>query len=83
MDSAVIVAIISGVCTLLGSCGGVLASSRLTTYRIQQLELRVDKHNHLVERMYEVEKKQAVQEDEIQTANHRIADLEQEVKDEH
>ena len=81
MDSAVIVAVVSGVCTLAGSCCGVVASSRLTTYRIQQLEARVDKHNHLVERMYQAEDRLDVHEEKIQVANHRIADLEE--KEEH
>ena len=38
MSDAVFVAIISGICTLIGSCGGVIASSRLTQYRLAQLE---------------------------------------------
>lgn len=49
MESAIIVAIISGVFTLCGSCIGVITSSRLTAYRIEQLEKRVDKHNNLIE----------------------------------
>lgn len=35
----------------LGCIGGILASQRLTNYRIQQLEQKVNKHNNLVERM--------------------------------
>lgn len=34
-----------------GCVAGILASQRLTNYRLQQLESRVDKHNNLVERM--------------------------------
>lgn len=34
-----------------GCVAGILASQRLTNYRLQQLEARVDKHNNLVERM--------------------------------
>ena len=41
MDTAVIVAIISLVGTLGGSFGGVLVSSKLTNYRLQQLENKV------------------------------------------
>lgn len=34
-----------------GCVAGILASQRLTNYRLQQLEQKVNKHNHLVERM--------------------------------
>ena len=45
MDTAVIVAIISLVGTLGGSFGGVLVSSKLTNYRLQQLENKVQEHS--------------------------------------
>lgn len=48
----------------------------LQAYRIEQLEKKVDKHNNLVERTYELEKKTDVQEEKIRVANHRIEDLE-------
>lgn len=38
--------------TVIGTFGGIVASAKLTTYRIEQLEKKVDKHNNLVERMY-------------------------------
>lgn len=79
MDSAIVVAVISGICTLLGSGLGVIASGKLTSYRIEQLEKRVDKHNHLVERMYGLEDRLSLQEERIKVANHRIEDLEREV----
>ena len=79
MDSTMIVAVISGICTLLGSGLGVIASGKLTSYRIEQLEKRVDKHNHLVERMYGLEDRLSLQEERLKVANHRIEDLEREV----
>ena len=45
-------------------------------YRIEQLEKKVDKHNNLVERTYELERRTDVQEEKIRVANHRIDDLE-------
>jgi hypothetical protein len=42
--------------TIIGTAGGIITSARLTTYRIQQLEKKVDKHNALCERMIKVEK---------------------------
>lgn len=55
MDPIVQVALISGVCTFLGSLLGVIASSKLTEYRIKQLENKVEKHNNMVERTYVLE----------------------------
>lgn len=55
--------------TLVGSLGGILVSSKLTAYRIEQLEKKVDKHNHFAERL-------PVIEEQIKVINHRITDLE-------
>jgi ABC-type lipoprotein release transport system permease subunit len=51
MSDTIIVAIIGLVGSGLGSLIGVVASSKLTQYRIQKLEEQVNKHNNLVERM--------------------------------
>ena len=48
----------------------------LTLYRIEQLEKKQDKHNTLIERMYKVEDRINIQEEQIKVANHRIEDLE-------
>ena len=77
MNEGVIVAIISLLGTLGGSLLGILTSSKLTIYRIEQLEKKVEKHNGVIERVYELEKHEAVMEEEIEVANHRIKDLEQ------
>lgn len=76
MDSAVLVAVISGVCTLAGSALGVIAAGKLTNYRIGQLEKKVEKHNHLVERMYSLEDRMNLMDEKVKVANHRIEDLE-------
>lgn len=76
MTEAVIVAILSLVGTLGGSLCGILTANKLTNYRIQELEKKVAEHNNLVSRMYAVEKKEAIIEEEIKVANHRIDDLE-------
>lgn len=46
-------------------------------YRIEQLEKKVDMHNKVIDRVYKLEKRDAVVEEEIKVANHRINDLEQ------
>lgn len=51
----------------------------LVTYRLEQLEQKVDRHNQLVERTYELEKQQATLSEKVSVANHRINDLEKEV----
>lgn len=65
MSDVVLVAIVgaigSGLCSILG----VLASSKLTQYRLEQLEKKVQAHNNLVERMYKVEKRQGLLEQHV------------------
>ena len=77
MDGNIAIALISFFGTLVGTFGGILTSSKLTTYRIEQLEKKVEKHNKVVERVYILEKDKAVFEEELKVANHRIEDLEQ------
>lgn len=48
----------------------------LTIYRIDQLELKVNKHNNLIERTYKIEQRLEVDEEKLKVANHRIDDLE-------
>lgn len=57
-----------------------MASSKLTTYRIQQLENKVEKHNTVIERTYKLEETEAVMQEQIRVANHRIADLEKQME---
>lgn len=71
MDANVIVAMLSLVGTLGGSLGGILVSSKLTNYRLQQLENRVAEHNHFAQRL-------PVIEEQIKVINHRLEDLEHE-----
>lgn len=72
MDSAIIVAVISGLFTLVGSFGGIIASSRLTTYRLQQLEEKVNKHNQVIDRVYALERHNEVQDEKIKTLEREV-----------
>ena len=76
MNDVILVAFISLIGTLGGSFGGILTANKLTNYRIEQLEKRVEKHNNVIERVYLLEKREAVMDEEIKVANHRIDDLE-------
>ena len=75
MDGNVISALISLSGSVIGTLGGIWLSARMTTYRIEQLERKVDKHNNFAERM-------PVVEEQIKVINHRIEDLEKENKHE-
>ena len=80
MNVQIIVAIIGLVGSGVGALGGVLISARLTAYRLEQLEKKVDKHNNLIERMYRVEETVAVQGEKLKAAGHRIDDLESRIE---
>ena len=69
MTSEVFVAL----CSLIGTALGTFGGTKLMSYRIEQLEKKVEKHNSVVERMAVIENKMTV-------ADHRISDLEGEVK---
>lgn len=76
MSGEVVVALITLLGSAIGTIGGILATNKMTAYRIEQLEKKVDKHNQVVERMYEAEKNISVISEEIKNANHRIEELE-------
>lgn len=68
MDNDILIALFSFLGTLLGTIGGIVASNKLTVYRISQLEKKVEKHNNLVERMVKVE-------DSAKSAHRRIDEI--------
>ena len=69
MNSEIIVALPALVGTLAGTFGGIITSSKLTVYRIKQLENKVDKHNNFAQRIPLIEEK-------VKVINHRLNDLE-------
>ena len=87
MSETVLVALIGLAGSGFGSLIGVVVSSKLTTYRIEQLEKKVEKHNNLVERTYDLERRwdllkaqldehEKLYAEKLKVANHRIEDLE-------
>lgn len=80
MSDEIITALIGLGGSALGSIIGIICNSKLTVYRLEQLEKKVDKHNTVVERTYKVEERLSVIDEEIKVANHRINDLEEERK---
>ncbi|OZV10809.1 hypothetical protein CIW83_18500 [Tissierella sp. P1] len=73
MSNEVTVAIMALIGSAIGTIGGIIASSKLTNFRLEQLEKKVDKHNSVIERTFILEEKMKV-------ANHRIEDLEEELR---
>lgn len=74
MDSTIICSLLSLVGTLGGSLGGILVSSKLTAYRIEQLEKSVAEHNNFARRMPVVEER-------MEQVEHRIERLEEKYDD--
>lgn len=68
MDSTIIVALVSFAGTVIGTIGGIIAANKLVTYRLEQLEKKVDLHNNAVERLFKVE-------GQLLEAQHDIKDL--------
>ena len=68
IDSTIITGVLALVGTLAGTFGGILTSTKLTNYRIEKLELQVEKHNNLIERTYKLEGR-------MDEAFHEINDL--------
>lgn len=52
----------------------------LVNYRFSEQDKKLTEHNNFITRLYEVERKQGIDEKEIEVANHRIADLEKGVQ---
>lgn len=72
MDSSIISALIALAGSLLGTLGGIMVSNKLTAYRLEQLEKKVDKHNNVLERV-------ALMEQNEKTIWRRVDELRNEV----
>lgn len=71
MSSEVLVSLIAFAGTALGTFGGIITSSKMTNYRLMQLEKKVGEHNSFAQRI-------PVIEEQIHTINHRLKKLEEE-----
>ena len=76
MGDPVIAALIGLLGSAIGSIIGIITSAKLTEYRLKQLEAKVEKHNNLIERVFRLEGRTDVQEQEISDAKRRLDDLE-------
>lgn len=76
MPTEITVALIGLFGSGLGAFVGILTSTKLTSYRLEQLEKKVEKHNNIIERTYKLEEEEKITEEKIKVINHRIDDLE-------
>lgn len=74
--STVIVGGLALIGTLAGAYLANRKSSALIAYRLEELEKKVNRHNNVIERTFELEKRLDVDEEKLKVANHRIEDLE-------
>lgn len=68
LSDTVIVGLLALIGTLVGTFGGILTANKLTTYRIERLEEKVNKHNNIIERTY-------ILEGQMNEVQHDIKDL--------
>lgn len=74
--SAIIVGALALIGTIVGNLIGNNKTAALVSYRLEQLEKKVNLHNNAVERLYKAEQAIEVQKEQIKVANHRLEDLE-------
>lgn len=91
MTTEIIVALITGGLSLLGvvlsnNASNKKMQSKMSAHqevldtRLENLTKQVEKHNSVIERTYGAEQRIMVLEEKQKIANHRIADLENELK---
>ena len=71
-NAEIITTIISFIGTALGAVTGILVSNRLSNYRIEQLEKKLDKYANNVDEMRE---RLVIVEQSAKSAHHRIDDV--------
>lgn len=75
MDPALLGTIITACTSLLATFAGIMVSSKLSAYRIEQLEKKVDKHNQLIERTYRLEEKDKLTDLEISNLKEKVSEI--------
>lgn len=73
MSDTIIVALIGLAGSAVGAFAGVMASAKLTNFRLQQLEDKVNKHNNMIERTYALEGRMNEAEHDIRDLKGRVA----------
>lgn len=71
-EAELIIGILSFIGTTAGTITGILVSNRLSTYRIEQLEKKIDKYANNVDEMKE---RLIIVEQSTKSAHHRLDDI--------
>lgn len=77
MDT-IISSVITGVVAIVVCLIQQNKTSALIQYKLDELQKHVEKHNQVIERTYELERRADLLEEKQKVANHRIDDLEKE-----
>lgn len=73
MSPEEIMAAVSLVGSLIGTLSGIVISNKLTIYRIEQLEKKVEKHNNVVERI-------ALVENDLKSVWHNVDEIKEDIE---
>lgn len=76
MDASILTAILGFSGTLLGTFAGIITSTKLSNYRIEQLEKKVEKHNSVVERTFRLE-------EDFRNIQEEISDIREDIRSHH
>lgn len=77
MVTEIIVGVLSFFGTLVGTFGGIMTSAKLTNYRIEQLEIKVDRHTSFTEKIPLIEQRVDVLENRCDKLERKVDELEQ------
>lgn len=77
MDASVLVAIIALIGTITGSISGIMIANRLSNYRIEQLEIKLDKY---ITNQDKLKEKVLVLEQTVLTITDKIEDMDLQIQ---
>lgn len=77
MDSEVLVAIIALIGTVTGSISGIMISSKLSNYRIEQLEIKLDKY---ISNQDKLKEKVILLEKDVLSFREKLEDIERQIQ---
>lgn len=79
MTSEVLIGILSLLGTAIGSITGIMTANKLTNYRIDELEKKVDRHNTIIERFALLEQDNKTQWNRIDDLRNSMNEIKKEV----